>query len=101
MQITAEFNRLYHGAFLKDLYDQMVSKRRIIISFLFFKEALKYANPNYPRYENTNDLVSTKDINSKDLVDHLEWIRLYAGEYGFTLTIDDQEWSRMMELAHA
>jgi len=100
MRITHNFSRLYHGAFLKDLYDQMVGAKRIIISFDKFKQALKYANKNYPRYNNTSDLVSTADISSKDLCNHLEWIRRYASEYGISLKIDDDEWERIMELAH-
>lgn len=100
MKITSEFNRLYHGAFLKDLYDQMMFKHCLAMSFYKFKQAIKHANKEYPRYTGTDDTVSTKDIRSKDLVNHLEWIRLYASEYGFTLTIDDEAWNRMMELAH-
>ena len=100
MRITKEFNRLYHGCFLKDLYDQMMHKRCLAMSFEKFKQAIKYANKHYPRYNNTNDTVSTKDIRSKDLVYHLEWIRKYAAGYGFTLTIDDEAWERMMQLAH-
>jgi len=101
MLITPEFNRLYHACFLKDLYDQMIHCHRLVISFKKFKDALKYANKDYPRYNVTNDIVSTRDIRSGDLIKHIEWIRLYAAEYGFTLSIDEKSYNRMMELAHA
>ena len=79
----------------------MTHQHRLFMSFDKFKQALKYANESYPRYDGTNDLVSTKDIRSGDLVNHLEWIRKYANEFGFVLTIDDDEWSRLLQLAHA
>ena len=101
MRITNEFNRLYHGAFLGDLYKQMMHKKCLAMTFDKFKQALKYHNKGYPRYENTNNLVSTTDIRSGDLVNHIEWVRWYAGNYGFVLTIDDEAYRRMMELAHA
>jgi len=101
MRITKEFNRLYHSAFLKDLYDQMNFIFNLEMSFDNFKQMLKYANKSYPRYKDSNDLVSTRDISSKDLVKHIEWIRRYASSYGFTLNIDEEDYRRMMELAHA
>lgn len=79
----------------------MMHQHRLAMSFDKFKQAIKYANETYPRYKDTTNTVSTKDIRSKDLVNHIEWIRLYAANYGFTLTIDDEEWDRMMELAHS
>ena len=96
MRISSSFSRFYLGAILGDLYEQMIQRKRIIMSLDKFKDALKYANKDYPRYANTNDTVSTKDINSKDLTDHLEWIRRYASHYGLTLKTDDEEWERMM-----
>jgi len=101
MRVTSNFNKLYHACFLKDLFDQMTHAHSLYMSFDSFKQALKYANKEYPRYDGTTDLVSTKDIRSGDLVSHLEWIRRYAGNYGFTIAIDDEEFKRMCELAHA
>lgn len=100
MVISSEFSRLYHGCFLGDIYKQMVAQKRIIITFEKFKEALKYANKNYPRYDGTDDLVSTRDIRNRDLVRHIEWIVKWAGEYGITPQIVDDEFNRMMQLAH-
>ncbi len=101
MRITSEFNGLYHGLFLRDLYDQMSFVFNLGVTFDGFKQMLKYANKKYPRYEGTNDTVSTVDIRNKDLVYHIDWIRRYAANYGFTLNIDDEAFKRMMELAHA
>ena len=100
MQISSEFNRLYHGVFLMDIYKQMLAQKRIIITFEKFKDALKYANKNYPRYNNTDDPVSTRDIRSADLVAHIDWIVRWAGEYGITPKIVEDEWNRLLELAH-
>lgn len=100
MKITPEFNRLYHGAFLNDLHTQMCAARKMIISFEKFKEVLKYVNKDYPRYSETNDPVSTRDIRSKDLCSHIEFIIKWAGEYGFTPQIVEDDWNRLMELAH-
>jgi len=101
MRITNEFNKLYHGAFLNDLFIQMLSEHRLAMSFDKFKQELKRINDDYPCYNGTQDKVSTRDIRSKDLIQHIEFIRLYASEYGFTLSIDDEAYRRMMELAHA
>lgn len=94
MRITPNFNRFYHGAVLGDLYRQMVERRAICISFERFKGALKYANKDYPRTAD-GELASTKDVSSAALTQHLEWVRVWAAEYGMTLTVDDEEWERI------
>ena len=101
MVVSAEFNALYHGAFLGDLYKQMLAKKAIIMTFDKFKQALKYSNDSYPRYTGTDDLVSTAQLSNKDLLDHIEWITRWSSEYGLSLNIHDEEWDRLMAKAHA
>lgn len=96
MRITPNFNRFYHGAILGDLYRQMQARKSICITFEKFKDALKYANKEYPRTEG-GDIVSTKEISSADLTAHLEWVRAWAANYGLTLSVDEEEWSRVIE----
>ena len=95
MQITNSFNRLYHGAFLKYLYDQMVQRKCIIMRFVTFKDAIKHINPDYPR-DNKGDPISTKDISSKALVQHIDFIIAWSGSYGVTPRIIDEEWERTL-----
>ena len=71
------------------------------MSFERFKEALKYLNDNYPRYTDTGNLVSTKDISDRDLSDHVEFIIAWAGEYGITPQIIEDEWEALKQEAHA
>ena len=96
MRITNNFSRLYHGAFLKDLYEQMVQRKCIIMRFVTFKDALKSINPDYPR-DSKDEPVSTKDISSKALVQHIDFIIKWSGSYGITPRIIDEEWERILD----
>ena len=100
LRISHNFNRFYH-ALLHDIYIQMQRQNRIIMSFERFKEALKYLNANYPRYTDTGNLVSTKDISDRDLSDHVEFIIAWAGEYGITPQIIEDEWEALKQEAYA
>lgn len=69
------------------------------MNFETFKDMLKYVNPDYPRYDGTVELVSTKDIRSEDLVKHIEFIVMWSGSYGITPSIVKDEFDRMVEIA--
>ena len=65
-----------------------------------FKDAIKYANPDYPRYDDLiGDLVSTRDIRSKDLCLHTEFIIKWASINGLTVNFVEEEWERIMQEA--
>ena len=98
MNVSSNFNRLYHGLFLAEIYKQMLSQKKIDINFETFKGMLKYLNPDYPKYDGTDEAVSTKDIKSADLVQHIEFIIAWSGGYGITPSIIQEEFDRMMTL---
>ena len=98
MRITPEFNRLYHGAFLKDLYEQMVEGKQIILTFKNFKMAIKQLNPDYPK-DKDGIAVSTTVIHNKHLVQHIDFIIAWSGSYGITPAIIDEEWERTLQSA--
>ena len=102
MCISNEFNRFYH-ALLNDIYTQVLSKAdvQLVLTFERFKKMLKYLDKHYPRYNGTTDLVSIRDIRSKDLVAHIEFIIKWAGEYGISPQIVEDEWERVMQNAMA
>ncbi len=96
MRITSNFNRLYHSAFLNDLHKQMIQAKKIRMTFAKFKDILKELNPDYPVDEKGNKISTTK-ISSKALIQHIDFIVSWAGGYGVTPTIINDEWERLMQ----
>ena len=100
MIVSNEFNRLYHGCYLADFHDQLLAKCATFGSLDKFKQTMKDANKLYPVYKKSGKKVSTRDILNKDLVYHIEWIRRHFANYGVIANIDEEQYKRMMELAH-
>ena len=100
--ISNEFRRFYHGMVLSDFYEQMlhVKKPKRPISMDTFKQALKEVDPDYPKDKHGKP-ISTEKVLPKELVKHIEFIRLVAANNGITLAIDDEEWARIMARAEA
>ena len=69
------------------------------MSFNKFKDALKHLNPNYP-VDEKGDKISTTKISSKHLVEHIDFIVKWAGEYGITPQIINDEWERLLAQAN-
>ena len=100
MLITSNFRKLYFSM-LTDIYRQMTADKRIIMSFDKFRDNIKIIDENYPYYDGTIEKISLRDIRSKDLVLHVEFIVMWCGNYGITPTIIAEEWERMLQEAHA
>lgn len=77
----------------------MLAQHRIFITFNKFKDAIKRANKNYP-LDLKGELQSTTKLTNKELVDHIEFITKWAGEYGITPQIVNDEWDRLLQKAN-
>ena len=102
MKISSNFNRFYHSL-LKEFYQQAVKVRIEGVGVLYlkgltynnFKQTLKLLNFNYPRKNNTP--LSTRDINNKELVEHVEYIIKIAYQNGYKLSVVEQEWDLILK----
>ena len=108
MQISRQFNRFYHAQlrefFLKApnvLYVEDLGAYIKVwgLTFYSFKQLLKTINPNYPRDEKGN-VVSTRDISSKELVEHIEFIFKLASQNGIEMSVIEQEWKMLLRRAN-
>jgi len=127
MQISSQFNRYHHGAILNDMFtqrsflsfgflgfkDTLRGGDYIIVKGEDYFEAsnnhddiekpqtlknyLKYFDLEYPRNDKEVPL-STKELNSKQVTSHEEFIRLVASNNGFSLKVDDEEWNRTIQM---
>lgn len=50
---------------------------------------------NFPKDEN-GKAKSLKEVNNKDLVNHIELIKVMMSQNGFTFKADDEEWNRLI-----
>ena len=102
MIISKDFQCFYF-ALTNDAYKQVLTKAdvKLVLTFKKFRELLKYLDDRYPRYNKTNDLVSSKDIRSEDLVKHVEFIIKWCADNGIELQHVDDEWDRLLQSAHA
>ena len=100
MLISKNFQGLYFSM-LTDIYRQMSAGKRIIMSFEKFRDNIKIIDENYPCYDGTIEKISLRDIRSEDLVEHLDFIVMWCGNYGITPSIIDEEFNRLMQQAHA
>ena len=100
MLISNNFNRFYR-AIIQEVRDKLYNvcgdkEAYKEVTANAVADALKMQNENYPRDENGN-LLSTAKVTSKELTEHLEFIRVFCGERGITLNVDDEEWEREMK----
>jgi len=102
MLISVEFNKFYH-ALLNDVYVQVLHQAdvKLVLSFEKFKMMLKHIDKSYPKYDGTKNYVSTRDIRNRDLVRHIDFIIDWAGKYGISPQIVEDEWNRIMQNAMA
>ena len=125
MKINSNFNRFHHGAIINDMFNQrsfisfgflgiidtQTSQPFTIVkgedytkasdnndcikSPFTLKNWLKLADVNYPRGADTYPISTTK-LTSKQVTEHEEFIRLVAANNGFSLSVDDEEWNRLI-----
>lgn len=111
MQINIRFSRFYHSI-LNDLYKKSSSLviRELIDtrtggSFKLtkhedysemdeLKQLLKILNLDYK--VNEDKKTSTKDIDNKELLKHIEWIFRTASNNGITLDIVEDDWNYLI-----
>jgi len=102
MLISRDFNRFYHSL-LNDVYVQVLHQAdvKLVLSFEKFKLMMKHLDKSYPKYSDTKYYVSIKDIRSRDLVRHIDFIIKWASKYGISPQIVEDEWDRIMQNAMA
>ena len=113
--ISSHFNRFYHSAVLTELYRKCGTlKFRLWIDeetggvFEFtkgehfndmddLKQILKNMNLDYEVDEDKK--ISTSDIDSKSLMQHIEYVIAIAGENNITFGFIEEEWQRLLRQA--
>ena len=114
-QISSNFNRFYHGQVLNELFKKCGTlKFRLWIDsetggvFEFvkgehfndmddLKQLLKNMNLDYVVDEDKK--LSTTDIDSKALMQHIEFCIMIAGENNISFGFIEDEWSRLLREA--
>ena len=96
MQISSNFNRFYHSV-LADFWRKATAARLNIQNSDDFKEGIKSVNPDYPT-ENDKPISTTK-LSNQQLCQHIEFIVMFAGHYGFELQFVADEWERVKQMA--
>ena len=114
MNILTRFNRFFHGAILKDLFDKsqsIVFKELVdtrtneyfkIIKYDDYsdlddlKQLLKLLNLDYKVDEEKDKKISTTEIEVKELLNHVEWVFKIASDNGIELKVVKEEWDRIV-----
>lgn len=60
------------------------------------KQLLKILNVNYAVNEEKDEKVSTKDVDNKELLNHIEWIFKTASNNAITLDVVEDEWQYLI-----
>lgn len=107
MKISSSFNRLFWGTIIRDIKANLyypiklnhkvwgyiqVDLRRL--SEQSIHQLLKQLT-NFPKDENGHPK-SLKEVNNKDLVNHIELIKVMMNQNGFTFKADELEWERLI-----
>ena len=113
MNISSNYNRFFHSAVLNELYRKCgVLKFRLWIDaetggvFEFIKgehfndmddlkQLLKNMNLDYA--VDGDKKISTADIDSKALMQHIEFIIALAGENGIEFSFIQEAWDRLLQ----
>lgn len=105
MQISNNFNRFFFGVVIKELknlppleFEFMgknckVNFRALKASSIY--QLLKQINKHYPIDENFTKL-STKDITSGQMSQHIQWIERLVSFNGYTFDYVAEEWERIL-----
>lgn len=114
--IGVQFNKFYHSRILADLFrkcntlmfrhlgDTRTNGAFRITKYEDFndvddlKQLLKLLNLDYPvDEETTNGKESTKDIGTKDLLQHIEFVLYVAGYNGVELDMVREDWEQLIK----
>ena len=116
MNITSNFNRFYHRAVLTELFRKcgtlkfelwIDSETGGVFEFTKgehfndmddLKQLLKNMNLDYAVDEDKK--VSTADIDSKSLMQHIDFVIAIAGENSISFGFIEDEWTRLLNQAN-
>lgn len=114
MNITQRFNRFYHSAILTDLFKKAdsllfrslmdtrtggaftIRKYEDYNDMDDLKQLLKVLNVNYGVDVEKDCKVSTKDIEVKELLAHVEWVFKIAAQNCIELQVVKDEWEKLI-----
>lgn len=109
MIISSNFNRWYRGFIIRDIkkrldYPLIVGNFKCNIHQLsedsihqLFKMLTSYPKETKIVNDELKILAkSTTDITSKELVQHLEEMRIILSDNGFVLSVDENKWNRLI-----
>ena len=112
--VSLQFNKFYHKCVLSDLYKKANSLQlRSLIdtrtggAFRVYKyedytcldelkQLLKILNVNYAVDEEKDEKISTKDIEVKPLLEHIEWVIKVGVQNSIELDFVSAEWDRLI-----
>ena len=103
MIISSQFNRFYHRAIITEIkrintpisFYNRFKIRFSGLSVKSIKTMLKMLDLNYPR--SNGEVISIKDIESKELCEHIEFIFKTLAENSITLKVIEDEWERLLK----
>ena len=114
--ISTQFNKFYHKRILSDMFhkshsirfnellDTTTNKVFELVKYEDYnslnelKQLLKILNLNYGIDEKRDCKISTKDIETKELLEHIEWVLKLCAENDIILPMVQEDWDRMIEL---
>lgn len=114
MEISQQFNKFYHSRILTDLFrksneilfrDLMdtrtggafkIVKHEDYHDMDDLKQLLKVLNVNYGVDVERDSKISTKDIEVKALLNHIEWVLLIASHNAIELDMVREDWERLI-----
>ena len=115
-RISAQFNKFYHSRILSDMFnkshsikfnellDTRTSKVFELVKYEDYnsldelKQLLKILNFNYKVDEENDKKVSTKDIDNKELLAHIEWVIKLCTENDIILPMVQEDWDLMIQM---
>ena len=115
MEISTRFNKFYHSRILKDMFskanqivfceirDTRTGKNFILKKYEEYsdveelKQLLKILNFNYKVDKKNDKKISTKDINNKELLAHIEYVIKLCAENEIMLPMVQEEWDFMIQ----
>ena len=89
---SSPHNRFYHSV-LRDCHQKALAQHLTVEDMNFLKQGLKQLDNDYPNG------ISTSKITDKQLVNHIEFIVKYLGQFGITPSFVEEEWERLKKLA--
>ena len=94
---TLQQNKFYF-AVISDIHKKAVALHLSVTNSEYLRSGLKELDENYPKYEGKP--VSSRDLTTKELVDHIEFIILFMGNFNIVPKFVDDEWERLKAQAH-